>query len=1034
MNTQAIKLNSFLKSLAIAGVFGLSFVLSSQAQAAPQLQVKNDTHATYSAGTPPNNFAASVRAEPGDTLQFQMFGNFTAASTYTVVLPNDLTYAATVSSNPAASVSASGQTITWTFTTSSTEVIKFTATVAAGPNLSASHNLSVNFTTDTAATSNSATITTGPIVTAVTPGSGGDITATEITIIGHGFTGTTAVALSDGTAIDISTATITDTSISGSSVRATVPHALGAYWVLVTVTSSGNTLTTEANSSESASFTYTESTEPIMSSADSYTHSTGILSLTFNETIDVSATDLSKITLYDAAAGGTLSQVLTGAAVSTTASTTVTITLTQTQKNAVSAAGVSAGNLYIQIAGSGIFDASNNALAAQDARTAITAWTKDSVQPTAALSYTQNSLSTTLVKAGDVAITATFSEPIYATPNIAIDQPGDTDIAAAAMALPSGGDRTIWTYTYTINAAADGTATTTITSAPDYNNNALGAVTGNTFTIDTTSPTPAISNLAAPSSTLSTIDLTWTPTYAAGDFSTYKIYYRSQSGVTSSNGTLASASGSSTASYTFTGLTAGTAYYFVIYICDLAGNCSSASNEADRQTSPNGAVIIIQPSSGGGGSGASAPSIASSAKTFDSTGGTLTTTVGTISATVSVPANTVSGNIAVAEATGAEKQAASLPAAQGTIIGNTVFDIQLSGASNPIFANPITLEFAYDPAQLGAINPNFLNISYFDISLNKWVSLPSTVNATTYKVTAQTTHFTLFAITTVPYIGTPDSNQATSTPEAATLPTADTSGQILGSSVGVYPNGSLLKAPNSPAVWHISGDLKHVIPSAAVFNTRFNWADIVYLPSDKQLSLYETGAAVKFAPNSLVKEQGVPDVYRVSITGDLQGIVSMDVFLKRAYKVSDIIEVEPNGLAAYSRAAYISGVNFVYTGELVSVPQKTGLASVYYIEGGQAREFKTRDIFDRHGLKLKNVRVITASQLKTFPAGGAMDYPDGTLLQGKGTAVYIVSDGKKRAIKSGKDLDALLYNRKRIKVISDTDLNKLPTGVEIKII
>ncbi len=1029
----------------MAGAFMFSFIFGGEVWAVDSatLRVKNNTNGSYT--TPNDTYANTVRAEPSDILSFRfIYSSATPASSVTITLPSGLTYAGSLVTvlGSTVSASASGQNITFTFSSATSQIFTFNASVANGSNLNTNHTLTPSFTTngspaaDDGTTSTTNTITTGPVVTGVSPSSGGDSAPNSITITGHGFAGTTAVALSNGTNISLTGATITDTSISGGDFKIPGLLGTGAYWIKVTTTVSGTALTNNADSSESVQYTVTDGTEPTMSGATSYIHSTGVLTLAFNETIDVSQTNLSKITLYDASSGGN-SQVLTGATVSTTDSTTVTITLTQAQKNTVSGWGVTASNLYVQIAGSGIYDLSNNGLVAQGSRTAITTWTKDTTVPTATLSYAQNSASTTSVKAGSVTITATFSEPISATPNIAIDQPGATDIAATAMT----GSSATWTYAYTINAVSDGTATITITNAPDYANNALGTVAGNTFAIDTLSPTPAISTVSGSAAGQTALTFSWTPTYTASDFSTYKFFYRATSGVTSANGTAINKNTSgysnlgtaATNSLSLSGLSAGTTYYAVIYICDTADNCSAVSNEAGTQT--NSQAVVSVPVSGGGGSSApSAPSTASSAGTITASGGAITTmTSSGASATVSIPANTVSGNVNVAEASSIEKQAAPLATDQGVIIGNSVFNIQLSGVSSPTFTNPVTLEFVYDPAQLGGINPNTLSISYFSTTLNKWISLVSSVNTTTHKVAAQTTHFTLFAITTVP--GASGAPTQTSTDTAATAPpSAPDSGQILGTNVGVYPNGALLKAPNSPAVWYIVDDKKHVIPSAAVFNTRFNWSDIVSLPSSKQLDLYETGEAVKFAPNTLVKEQGVPDVYRVAATGDLQGIVSMDVFLKRAYKISDIIEVEPNGLAGYSRAAYIADVNLVYTGELVSVPQKKGLASVYYIEGGQAREFKTRDIFDRYGFKLKNVRAITASQLKAFPVGTVMPYPDGTLLKGKGATIYIISEGKKRPVKSGKDLDALLYNRKRIKAISDADLNKLPSGAEVKVI
>jgi len=1021
--------NAFTKTVLITGIFVVSFLAADFALAGtPQLRVKNTTpgHEAYSAGSA---FASSVRAEPGDTLEWQMFANFTAAAGMTIVLPSDLTYVTTTYSSPAATASANGQTISWTFASGSTEVIRFTTTVATGAALSTNHTLNVTYSTDTSITSDTATVQTGPVLKTITPSSGGDATANNITLTGHGFTqpsDITSIVLSPGN-INIVPGDLTITgpdngiyTITGARVNAGT--AVGMYYIILTTTVSGTALATEANTSETVTFTVTDGTTPTMSSADSYVHSSGVLTLTFNETIDVSATDLSKITLYDASSGGTLSQVLTGATVSTADSTTVTITLTPSQKNAVSAAGVAASNLYVQITGSGIYDLSNNALATQGSRTAITAWTKDTVQPTAAIAYTQNSVTTTSVQAGDVTITATFSEPMAPTPKIAIDQPGATDIAAANMSLPAGGDGTIWTYTYAINADSDGAAAVTLSSAVDYANNALNTTTGDTFSIDRGGPSPAISTLATPTSSPTEISLTWTPTYTDADFSTYKIYYGTSAGVDSSNGTLISVGNSATNSYAASNLSSGTQYFFVMYICDQAGNCSGKSNEASRGTSTTGAIIQT---SGGGGTTPSTPSTASSAGTITSSGGSITTTVsGGSSATVSVPANsfTTSSSVSVSEATSSEKNSAPIAGSDGAIVPNTVFNIQ----SGSTFSLPVTLEFAYNEADLASLDPSSLRIAYFDAPTSKWVPLASTINPTTRKITAQTTHFTLFAI--VYFVGAPVTPQ-----ETPTTPPSE-GGQVLGSSVGIYPNGTLLKAPNSSAVWHISGDKKHAIPSPAVLTSRFNWNDIVRLPSSRQLDLYEQGEDVKFAANTLVKEVGNNAVYRVSTTSGLQPILSMDVFLKRFYQQSEIVEVPAGALASYPREAYISDPSFIYSGELAAVPQKGVLSPVYYIDNGEAREFPNRDIFNSYALKLKRIRAITSKELKTFAIAKPMPYPDGALLKGSKSTVYVISNGKKQAFYSGLDFDALLYNRKRIKRVTDSILAGFENASQIRLV
>lgn len=675
----------------------------------------------------------------------------------------------------------------------------------------------------------------------------------------------------------------------------------------------------------------------------------------------------------------------------------------------------------------------------------------DNVKPTVSLtSVAQDSNSSGSIKTGNAIITITANETLSVVPKIAIDQPGSTDILATDMALTSGN---IYNYTYTANAAnggtyIDGTATMTITLAADRAGNVMDINSANTFTIDTTAPTPVIANLAFMANGQTAATFSWTPTYTASDFSTYKFYYRTATGVTSANGTeitkntsnYSSLGTASTNSLSLTGLTAATHYYAVIYICDIAGNCSSASNEADGQTENNAVINVAPAASGGGGGGGgsstpSAPSTASSAGTITASGGAITTTTSSgTSAMVSIPANTVSGNVNVAEASSTEKQAAPLPANQGVIIGNSVFNIQLSGTSSPTFTNPVTLEFVYDPAQLGGINPSTLNISYFSATLSKWVSLVSSVNTTTHKVAAQTTHFTLFAITTVPPTSgsttnttpTPPAETTTTTPPATTEP-----GQVLGSSVGVYPNGSLLKAPNSPAVFYISNDQKHVITSAAVFNTRFNWNDIVYLPSTRQLDLYEAGDAVAFSVGTLAKEEGKSAVYRISATAGRQPILSANVFLKRGYKWNQVIEVAPNALASYPEQAYISSADNFYTGDVVKI---AATAKIYQIETGSARLVPNVDVLQANKLDKKPIRNITAKEFKQFTAATDLFYPDGTLVKGStGSAVYIISDGRKRAFASGADFDALLYNRKQIKVVADKALAAIESVSPIKL-
>ncbi|MEK7189238.1 MAG: hypothetical protein AAB671_01940, partial [Patescibacteria group bacterium] len=581
----------------------------------------------------------------------------------------------------------------------------------------------------------------------------------------------------------------------------------------------------------------------------------------------------------------------------------------------------------------------------------------------------------------------------------------------------------------------DGTATLTISSATDYAANALGTVTGATFTIDTLVPSPAITTLAGTSSGQTAANFSWTPTYSASDFSTYKFYWRTTSGVTSANGTLIDKNTSgysnlgtaSTSSLSLSGLSAGTNYYGVIYICDTAANCSAVSNEANARTQDN-AVVTAPVSGGGGGGSTSTQTTTSSAKTVSSDGGSFTTTLpsGT-TATVSVSEGTFesSTTITVSEATSSQITSAPLASSVGSVIGSSMVNIAAASSGVPVtsFSQPVTLAFAYTASQLGTTDASKLRVAYFNETTDEWVALNSTINAVTRTVTADTGHFTLFGL--ISFVNPPaPGTEDTSAP-------AEGEGQVLGSTVGVYPNGTLLKAPNAAAVWHISGDQKHLIKSAAIFESQFSWNDIITIPSSRQIDLYEQGADVKFGAGALVKIMAEPAVYRVSGTGDIAPILSEAVFTGRGYSFADVVEAEATLLADYPKIGVIDSISALYTGDLVKLASSR---AVHYVENGKVRVIPSSAIFHERAFKFSNVRTIAQEQFASLATGSALTYPDGTLVKGDSASVYVVADGKKRPIVSGADFEALLYKWQNIVYVPESLLAAIPEASSLKLV
>lgn len=81
----------------------------------------------------------------------------------------------------------------------------------------------------------------------------------------------------------------------------------------------------------------------------------------------------------------------------------------------------------------------------------------------------------------------------------------------------------------------------------------------------------------------------------------------------------------------------------------------------------------------------------------------------------------------------------------GEVYAFSAFDA--SGNLFTDFDEMLTLTLSYDPADLGGLDEESVTIQYYNAVLGVWEPLlPSTVNAAKHTVTAETDHFTLFAI------------------------------------------------------------------------------------------------------------------------------------------------------------------------------------------------------------------------------------------------------------------------------------------------
>ncbi|MDO8663397.1 MAG: peptidoglycan-binding domain-containing protein, partial [Candidatus Wildermuthbacteria bacterium] len=137
-----------------------------------------------------------------------------------------------------------------------------------------------------------------------------------------------------------------------------------------------------------------------------------------------------------------------------------------------------------------------------------------------------------------------------------------------------------------------------------------------------------------------------------------------------------------------------------------------------------------------------------------------------------VPSDTTVSIVSLAKTASAISTAIASSPAGKSIVGANVYNYTATGASGAAvtsFSTEVTLTFSYTDAQIAGLNESALKVYYWDTAVSQWVVLATTVNASTNTLTAQTTHFTYFAIFGTPAVVSATTPTATTTAPATTV-------------------------------------------------------------------------------------------------------------------------------------------------------------------------------------------------------------------------------------------------------------------------
>lgn len=228
-----------------------------------------------------------------------------------------------------------------------------------------------------------------------------------------------------------------------------------------------------------------------------------------------------------------------------------------------------------------------------------------------------------------------------------------------------------------------------------------------------------------------------------------------------------------------------------------------------------------------------------------------------------------------------------------------------------------------------------------------------------------------------------------------------------------YPDGSLLQANGEIGVWLIQSGQKRPFISRSALISRFDPNKIITV-NKSDLDKYEKGAPIKFPQYSLARAPN-GTIYLL-VDNKRRGFASSLAFKRVGFNPEEVMDASWEDINSYEEGISITATSTYAFGALLQ-NNKTG--GVYWvIEGTKA------PLLDRILLKtrFKREKIIPVSQqeLDAFTTISPALFNDGELIKSPDSpAVYVISNGKKRAITSGKVFEGLGYKWENVITISN---------------
>ena len=242
----------------------------------------------------------------------------------------------------------------------------------------------------------------------------------------------------------------------------------------------------------------------------------------------------------------------------------------------------------------------------------------------------------------------------------------------------------------------------------------------------------------------------------------------------------------------------------------------------------------------------------------------------------------------------------------------------------------------------------------------------------------------------------------------------------------VYPNGTLLQSVNSSEYWLIDSGSRRQFKNRTALITRAD-PKLALRVAEADLQNYKIGQEIAFPNYSLLHTAS--STYLLDYD-TLRPFASAAVVARLGFNPDELIEVDESDLTGYTIGTTITASSTAPQGVIYKI---TDAANTYYL----MKDGVLYPILDPAILKINFKSLpIEKHKLKELFAYQTADLPikfnDGALIQAlDSNIVYVMENGKKRALADDDTFLALGYKKSNILTVNPLTVMNIPTGDQL---